>query len=119
MANALNIKLQPSKTEDVQIVDKNDVQIVDENDVKVVDENDVEIAEAEDVVIDDDDVVVVSVPQKPKRKQIPFLKLFIAAILCIILIAAYFVLYGNEDKEDEEIDSTEMIMPKPITPFHH
>ena len=117
--NALNIKLQPSKTEDVQIVDKNDVQIVDENDVKVVDENDVEIAEAEDVVIDDDDVVVVSVPQKPKRKQIPFLKLFIAAILCIILIAAYFVLYGNEDKEDEEIDSTEMIMPKPITPFHH
>ena len=49
--NALNIKLQPSKTEDVQIVDKNDVQIVDENDVKVVDENDVEIAEAEDVVI--------------------------------------------------------------------
>lgn len=117
--NALNIRPQPSKTEDVQIADKNDVQIVDENEVEVVDENDVEIAQAEDVVIDDDDVVVVSVPQKPKRKQIPFLKLFIAAILCIILIAAYFVLYGNEDKEDEEIDSTEMIMPKPITPFHH
>ena len=71
-----------------------------------------------DVQIVDDDVVVVRTPQKPQKK-IPFLKWIIAAILfLVILVAAYFVLFGNDDKEDEEIDKVERIMQKPIKPSH-
>lgn len=72
-----------------------------------------------DVEIVDDDVVVVSAPQKLKKRQIPFLKWIIAAILClVILVAACFVLFGDDDKEDEELEKIEKIMQKPIKPSH-
>ena len=74
-----------------------------------------------DVQIVDENVVVVSVPQKPKKKQIPFLKWAIAAILfLIIIVAASFILFGDDDKKDEEIekieekDEIEQIMKMPI-----
>ena len=70
-----------------------------------------------DVEIVDDDVVVVSAPQKLKKRQIPFLKWIIAAILClVILVAAYFVLFGDDDKEDKKIDKIERIRQNPISP---
>ena len=63
-----------------------------------------------DVKIVDDDVVVVSVPQKPKKKQIPFLKWAIAAIPClIIIVVASFILFGEEDKKDEETEEKDEI----------
>lgn len=70
-----------------------------------------------DVQIVDDDVVVVSAPQKPKKKQILFLKWGIAAILCLfIMIAACFVLLGNDEKNNNEVDDIEHMLNKPIKP---
>lgn len=67
-----------------------------------------------DVQIVDDDVVVVSALQKPKKKQIPFLKWGIAAILCLfIMIAACFVLLGNDEKNNDEVDDIENMLNKP------
>lgn len=67
-----------------------------------------------DVQIVDDDVVMVSAPIKTKKKQIPFLKWIIAAILClVILVAACFVFCGDDDKEDEKIDKIEKIKQNP------
>ena len=75
-------------------------------------------ADNSDVEIVDDDVVIVSAPQKPKKRKIPFLKWIIAAILClIILVAACFVLFGDDDKKDKETDKIERIM-QPIKPPH-
>ena len=72
-------------------------------------------ADNNDVQIVDDDVVVVTAPQRPKKRKIPFLKWVIAAILClVILVAACLVLFGDNDKEDEDIDEIEQIMKKPI-----
>ena len=69
------------------------------------------------VQIVDDDVVVVSVPQKSKKKQIPFLKWGIAAILCLfIMIAACFVLLGNDEKNNNEVGDIEHMLNKPIKP---
>lgn len=71
------------------------------------------------IINDEDDVVMVSEPPTPKKKQIPFLKWIIAAILClVIMVAACFVLFGNDDKEDEELEKIEKIMQKPIKPSH-
>ena len=76
-----------------------------DSDVQIADEN--------------DDVVMVSAPIKTKKKQIPFLKWVIAAILCLgILVAACFVFFDDDDKEDEETDKIERIMQKPIKPSH-
>lgn len=84
----------------------NIMPVVDsDSDVQIADEN--------------DDVVMVSAPIKTKKKQIPFLKWIIAAILClVILVAACFVLFGDDDKEDDETDKMERIMQKPIQPSH-
>ena len=72
-----------------------------------------------DVQIVDDDVVVVSAPPKTKKKKIPFLKWVIAAILClVILLAACFVLFGNDKKDDNEKDKIERMMRKPIKHSH-
>jgi 3-deoxy-D-arabino-heptulosonate 7-phosphate (DAHP) synthase len=69
------------------------------------------------VQIVDDDVVVVSVPQKSKKKQIPFLKWGIAAILCLfIMIAACFVLLGSDEKNNNEVGDIEHMLNKPIKP---
>lgn len=77
-------------------------------------------ADNSDVQIVDDDVVVVSAPQKPKKRPIPFLKWFIAAILClVILVAACFVLFDDDEKEDDENDKVEQMMQKPIIPPHN
>lgn len=74
-------------------------------------------ADDDDVQIVDDDVVVVSAPLK--KRQIPFLKWVIAAILCfVILVAACFVLFGDDKKEDEEMDEIEQITKKPINYLH-
>ena len=70
-----------------------------------------------DVQIVDDDVVVVSVPQKSKKKQIPFLKWGIAAILCLfIMIAACFMLLGSDEKNNNEVGDIEHMLNKPIKP---
>ena len=72
-----------------------------DSDVQIADEN--------------DDVVMVSAPIKTKKKQIPFLKWIIAAILClVILVAACFVLFGGDDKKDDEKDKIERIKPKQV-----
>ena len=72
-------------------------------------------ADDDDVQIVDDDVVVVTAPQRPQKRKIPFLKWVIAAILCfVILVAACFVLFGDNDKDDEDMDKIEQIMKKPI-----
>jgi hypothetical protein len=77
-------------------------------------------ADNSDVQIVDDDVVVVSAPQKPKKRPIPFLKWVIAAILClVILVAACFVLFDDDEKEDDENDKVEQMMQKPIIPPHN
>ena len=69
------------------------------------------------VQIVDDDVVVVSVPQKSKKKQIPFLKWGIAAILCLfIMIAACFMLLGSDEKNNNEVGDIEHMLNKPIKP---
>ena len=79
--------------------------VASDSDVQIADEN--------------DDVVMVSAPTKTKKKQMPFLKWIIAAILCLgILVAACFVLFDDDDKEDEETDKIERIMQKPIKPSH-
>lgn len=80
----------------------NIMPVVDsDSDVQIADEN--------------DDVIMVSAPIRTKKKQIPFLKWIIAAILClVILVAACFVFGGDNDKEDEEIDKIEKIMQSPI-----
>ena len=73
-------------------------------------------------IINEDDVVVVSEPPTPKKKQIPLLKWnkwIIAAILClIVLVAACFVLFGNDKKDDNEKDKIERMMRKPIKHSH-
>lgn len=75
--------------------------VANDSDVQIADEN--------------DDVVMVSAPIKTKKKQIPFLKWVIAAILClVILVAACFVLFGDDEKEDVEKDKVEQMMRKPI-----
>jgi protein phosphatase len=69
-------------------------------------------ADDSDVKIVDEDVVVVRTPQK---RKIPFLKWIIAAILClVILVAAYFVLFGDDDKEDKNLNEIQQIMKTPI-----
>ena len=79
--------------------------VASDSDVQIADEN--------------DDVVMVSAPTKTKKKQMPFLKWIIAAILCLgILVAACFVFFDDDDKEDEETDKIERIMQKPIKPSH-
>ena len=74
------------------------------------------------IINEDDDVVVVSEPPTPKKKQIPFLKLnkwIIAAILCLVLlVAACFVLFGDDDKEGDKKDKIERMMRKPIKHSH-
>ena len=75
--------------------------VANDSDVQIADEN--------------DDVVMVSAPTKTKKKQIPFLKWIIAAILClVILVAACFVLFSDDAKEDDEKDKVEQMMRKPI-----
>lgn len=70
-----------------------------DSDVQIADEN--------------DDVVMVSAPIKTKKKQIPFLKWVIAAILClVILVAACFVLLGDDEKVDDEKDKIEHMLRK-------
>jgi len=75
------------------------------------------------IINEDDDVVVVSEPPTPKKKQIPFLKWIkwiIAAILClIVLVAACFVLFGDDDKEGDKKDKIERMMIKPIKHSHN
>ena len=76
-----------------------------DSDVQIVDEN--------------DDVVMVSAPIKTKKKQIPFLKWIIAAILClVIMVAACFVLFDDDEKGDDEKDKVEQMMQDPIKPPH-
>ena len=66
------------------------------------------------VIVDEDDVVMVSEPPTPKKKQIPFLKWIIAAILClVILVAACFVLFGDDEKEKKQ-SSMPAVMQNPI-----
>ena len=89
-----------------------------------IDKNDVESAEnvierAEEVVetVDeaaknvDDDVVVVSTPAIPKKKKNlpPSIKWIIAAILLVILVAACFVLFGGDGKENDEKNQIEQM----------
>jgi protein phosphatase len=73
-------------------------------------------------IINEDDVVVVSEPPTPKKKQKPFLKWIkwiIAAILCLVLlVAACFVLFGDDDKEGDKKDKIERMMRKPIKHSH-
>lgn len=72
------------------------------------------------VIIDEDDVVMVSEPPTPKKKQIPFLKWIIAAILClVILVAACFVLFGDDENKDDDKDKVEQMMRKPIKHSHN
>ena len=67
------------------------------------------------VIIDEDDVVMVSEPPTPKKKQIPFLKWIFAAILCLVgLVAACFVLLGDDEKEKKQ-PSMPAVMQNPIT----
>ena len=67
------------------------------------------------VIIDEDDVVMVSEPPTPKKKQIPFLKWIFAAILClVVLVAACFVLLGDDKKEKKQT-SMPAVMQTPIT----
>ena len=80
--------------------------------------------EADVRIINEDDVVVVSEPPTPKKKQIPFLKwikwIIIAAILCLVLlVAACFVLFGDDDKEGDKKDKIERMMRKPIKHSHN
>lgn len=74
------------------------------------------------IINEEDDVVMVSEPPTPKKKQIPLLKWnkwIIAAILClIVLVAACFVLFGNDKKDDNEKDKIERMMRKPIKHSH-
>ena len=74
------------------------------------------------IINEEDDVVMVSEPPTPKKKQIPFLKWIkwiFAAILClVILVAACFVLFGNDKKDDNEKDKIERMMRKPIKHSH-
>lgn len=91
---------------------------------RMVDKNDVESAEnvierAEEVVetVDeaaknvDDDVVVVSTPAIPKKKKNlpPSIKWIIAAIPLVILVAACFVLFGDDGKENDEKNQIEQM----------
>lgn len=84
----------------------NIMPVVDsDSDIQIADEN--------------DDVVMVSAPKKIKKKQIPFFKWVITAILClVIMVAACIMLFGDDDKEDEETDKIEKTMQKPIKPSH-
>jgi len=79
--------------------------------------------EADVQIINEDDVVVVSEPPTPKKKQIPFLKWIkwiIAAILCLVLlVAACFVLFGDDDNEGDKKDKIERMMIKPIKHSHN
>ncbi len=76
-----------------------------------------QIDENIDVQIVEDDVVVVSVPQKSKKRKIAYLKWIIAAILFfIIMTAACFVVFDDEEKKDDEIVDMEQMMNKPIKP---
>ena len=73
-------------------------------------------------IINEDDVVVVSEPPTPKKKQKPFLKWIkwiIAAILCLVLlVAACFVLFGDDENKDDDKDKVEQMMRKPIKHSH-
>ena len=71
------------------------------------------------IINEEDDVVMVSEPPTPKKKQIPFLKWIIAAILClVVMVAACFVLFGDDDKEGDKKDKIERMMRKPIKHSH-
>lgn len=66
------------------------------------------------VIVDEDDVVMVSEPPTPKKKQKPFLKWIFAAILClVILVAACLVLFGDDEKEKKQ-SSMPAVMQNPI-----
>ena len=75
------------------------------------------------IINEEDDVVMVSEPPTPKKKQIPLLewiKWIFAAILClVVLVAACFVLLGDDEKEDDEKDKIERMMIKPIKHSHN
>ena len=75
------------------------------------------------IINEEDDVVMVSEPPTPKKKQKPFLKWIkwiFAAILCLVgLVAACFVLLGDDEKEDAEKDKIERMMIKPIKYSHN
>lgn len=101
------------------INEKGDEQLINEeptsrcNAINILPQTDVK----NDVQIVDDDVVLVSAPQKPKKKQKPFLKWGIAAILCLfIMIAACFVLLGSDEKNNNEVGDIEHMLNKPIKP---
>ena len=101
------------------VKEKGDEQLINEeptsrcNAINILPQTD----DKNDVQIVDDDVVVVSVPQKSKKKQIPFLKWGIAAILCLfIMIAACFVLLGSDEKNNNEVGDIEHMLNKPIKP---
>jgi protein phosphatase len=70
------------------------------------------------IIKEEDDVVMVSEPPTPKKKQIPFLewiKWIFAAILClVVLVAACFVLLGNDEKGEKQT-SMPAVMQNPIT----
>ena len=69
------------------------------------------------IIKDEDDVVMVSEPPTTKKKQIPFLKWIIAAILClVVLVAACLVLFGDDEKDDEDMEKIEKMMKNPIKP---
>lgn len=68
------------------------------------------------VVVDEDDVVMVSEPPTPKKKQIPFLKWIFAAIPCLIVLVAACYVFGDDEKEDEDMDKIEKMMKSPIEP---
>ncbi|MCR4834933.1 MAG: protein phosphatase 2C domain-containing protein [Bacteroidaceae bacterium] len=97
--NAINILPQSSQSETIeQVAEPDDVQIAS-----------------------DEDVVMVSEPPTPKKKQIPFLKWnkwIIAAILFVILIAACFAFFGDDDKEDENMEQKEQMMQSPVMPSY-
>ena len=75
------------------------------------------------IINEEDDVVMVSEPPTPKKKQIPLLKWIkwiFAAILClIVLVATCFVLFGDDEKDDDEKDKIERMMIKPIKHSHN
>ena len=70
------------------------------------------------IINEEDDVVMISEPPTPKKKQIPLLKWnkwIIAAILCFVgLVAACFVLLRDDEKGKKQT-SMPAVMQNPIT----
>ena len=89
-------------------IDKNDVESVE----NVIERAEVVVDIVDEVAQDvDDDVVVVSTPaiSKKKKKMKPSIKWVFAAILFVILVAARFVIFGNDEKENDEKDQIEQM----------